>query len=207
MKTHTPYSNISAHLPDALLLWTLAMLVIPAAALSVTESLSLAGRLANFLFPLGAFGVWLSCSRKIGVTVLTVFPFMVLGAFQIVLLFLYGRSIIAVDMFLNVVTTNPTEVGELLGNLLSAILTVCLMYLPSLFLAIAGVSHSWRISQSVRSGVRRMSLVALIAALTAIAVSLPGKRPVRPLLDIYPVDILYNIVLAVDRTGRSGSGE
>lgn len=204
MKTHTPSSNISAHLPDALLLWTLAMLVIPAAALSVTESLSLAGRLANFLFPLGAFGVWLSCSRKIGVTVLTVFPFMVLGAFQIVLLFLYGRSIIAVDMFLNVVTTNPTEVGELLGNLLSAILTVCLMYLPSLFLAIAGVSHSWRISQSVRSGVRRMSLVALIAALTAIAVSLPGKRPVRPLLDIYPVDILYNIVLAVDRTERIG---
>ena len=125
MKTHTLSSHISAHLPDALLLWTLAMLVIPAAALSVTESLSLAGR--------------------------------VLGAFQIVLLFLYGRSIIAVDMFLNVVTTNPTEVGELLGNLLSAILTVCLMYLPSLSLAIAGVSHRWRISLSVVRGVRRLS--------------------------------------------------
>ncbi len=127
---------------------------------------------------------------------------MVLGAFQIVLLFLYGRSIIAVDMFLNVVTTNPTEVGELLGNLLSAILTVCLMYLPPIVCAVVGCVRHWRAGRRALSVVRRASLSALLVALVAIAGSLPGSRPVRPLIDIYPLNVLYNIVLAVDRTER-----
>ncbi len=123
--------------------WTLAMLAAPAVILSVTEQLSWAARIANALFPVGVFGLWLACSRRVAATVLSTIPFMVLGAFQIVLLFLYGRSIIAVDMFLNVVTTNPTEVGELLGNLLSAILTVCLMYLPPIVCAVVGCVRHW----------------------------------------------------------------
>ena len=35
------------------------------------------------------------------------FPFIFLCAFQIVLLYLFGNSIIATDMFTNLVTTNP----------------------------------------------------------------------------------------------------
>lgn len=40
------------------------------------------------------------------------FPLMVLGAFQIVLLYLFGGSIIAVDMFTNLFTTNASEAGQ-----------------------------------------------------------------------------------------------
>ena len=178
------------------------MLAAPAVILSVTEQMSWAARIANALFPIGVFGLWLACSRRVAATVLSTIPFMVLGAFQIVLLFLYGRSIIAVDMFLNVVTTNPTEVGELLGNLLSAILTVCLMYLPPIVCAVVGCVRHWRAGRRALSVVRRASLSALLVALVAIAVSLPGSRPVRPLIDIYPLNVLYNIVLAVDRTER-----
>ncbi len=43
------------------------------------------------------------------------FFLMFFAAFQLVLLYLYGRSVIAVDMFLNLVTTNPDEVNELLA--------------------------------------------------------------------------------------------
>lgn len=185
-----------------LLIWTLSMLAAPAVILSVTEQMSWAARIANALFPIGVFGLWLACSRRVAATVLSTIPFMVLGAFQIVLLFLYGRSIIAVDMFLNVVTTNPTEVGELLGNLLSAILTVCLMYLPPIVCAVVGCVRHWCAGRRAISVGRRVSLSALLVALVAIAVSLPGSRPVRPLIDIYPLNVLYNIVLAVDRTER-----
>ena len=58
------------------------------------------------------------------------------------------------------------------------------------------------LSRRALSVVRRASLSALLVALVAIAVSLPGSRPVRPLIDIYPLNVLYNIVLAVDRTER-----
>lgn len=44
-------------------------------------------------------------------------PVHFLCAFQIVLLYLFGNSIIATDMFTNLVTTNPGEAGELLSNI------------------------------------------------------------------------------------------
>lgn len=53
-----------------------------------------------------------------------------LGAFQLVLTYLYGRGPIAVDMWLNLVTTNGDEVGELLSQLLPAIGSVGNIYVP-----------------------------------------------------------------------------
>ena len=52
------------------------------------------------------------------------FLFLFFGAFQIVLLYLFGQSIIAVDMFLNLATTNSSEAMELLGNLTPAVVVV-----------------------------------------------------------------------------------
>ena len=63
------------------------------------------------------------------------FLFLFFGAFQIVLLYLFGQSIIAVDMFLNLVTTNSSEAMELLGNLTPAIVVVVILYIPALVLA------------------------------------------------------------------------
>ena len=56
------------------------------------------------------------------------------AAFQLVLLYLFGRSIIAVDMFLNLTTTNSGEVMELLDNLLPAVIGVFVVYIPALVL-------------------------------------------------------------------------
>lgn len=110
--------------------WTLIVITGPNFVLSFTENMPIAGRLANVLLPLGCWGYCLCLSRNVGRSVLLMFPLMFFGAFQIVLLHLYGRSVIAVDMFLNVVTTNAAEVGELLGNMAFAIGIVVIMYLP-----------------------------------------------------------------------------
>ena len=59
------------------------------------------------------------------------FLFLFFGAFQIVLLYLFGQSIIAVDMFLNLVTTNSSETLELLDNLTPAIIAVIILYVPA----------------------------------------------------------------------------
>ncbi len=45
---------------------------------------------------------------------LILIPQLIFNAFQIVLFYLFGESVIAVDMFLNLATTNVTEASELL---------------------------------------------------------------------------------------------
>ena len=51
----------------------------------------------------------------------------------------FGQSIIAVDMFLNLVTTNSSEALELLDNLIPAIVIVVLLYIPALAVATVSV--------------------------------------------------------------------
>ena len=76
----------------------------------------------------------MTLGRKPGKTIWILFPFVFFAAFQLVLLYLFGRSIIAVDMFLNLTTTNSGEVMELLDNLLPAVIGVFVVYIPALVL-------------------------------------------------------------------------
>ena len=80
-------------------------------------------------------------SRNCGRTFWLLFPFIFFGAFQLVLLYLFGQSIIAVDMFLNLVTTNSSEALELLDNLIPAIVIVVVLYIPALILATISIVH------------------------------------------------------------------
>ena len=113
----------------------LGVLILPNLILAVTESLSWSGRLLNVVTPLAAYWLVLTLSRKVGRTIILLFPLLFLGAFQMVLTYLYGRGPIAVDMWLNLVTTNAGEVGELLSQLMPAIVWVVIIYIPTLTLA------------------------------------------------------------------------
>ena len=107
------------------------LLLVPNIGLTITEHLYNGWeKAANLLLPLGVYCFLASCWKRVGITTLLSLPLMILCAFQIVLLFLYGESIIAIDMFLNVATTNYNEATELLSNLTPAILTGCTIYLP-----------------------------------------------------------------------------
>jgi len=97
--------------------WLFAvLLLVPNLALCVTERVTFLSKLTNVLLPLGCYLTLISLSKKIGRTILLFLPICVFCAFQIVLLYLYGENIIAIDMYMNVVTTNPSEACELLGN-------------------------------------------------------------------------------------------
>ena len=107
-------------------MWGLPLLLlVPNIALVFTEPhYSWAARAANILLPGGGYMLLASWSRNVGRTALYMLPVMALCAFQIVLLYLYGESIIAIDMFLNVATTNVSEATELLGSLGEAVAVV-----------------------------------------------------------------------------------
>lgn len=97
-------------------------------------------------------------SRNCGRTFWLLFPFIFFGAFQLVLLYLFGQSIIAVDMFLNLVTTNSSEALELLDNLIPAIVIVVVLYIPALILATISIVHKRRLSEAFREAALADSL-------------------------------------------------
>ena len=186
--------------PHVLLYWTLAGLLFPNIVLCHTEHLPLWAALANILLPLGIYGLIISASRKTGRQVWWLFPFIFMAAFNVVILFLFGNSIVGVDMFLNVVTTNPNEAIELLGNLLTGLATVIVLH--GVPLVVGAIQHFCRCKATPRlvTGVRHASAaitVAGAACLTASQLTLPTYSALN---DLFPLNVFYNVELAVERT-------
>ncbi len=130
---------------------------------------------------------------------------MILAAFQIVLTYLYGESIIAIDMFINVATTNTGEVAELLGNLITAIITVICIYLPPLVWAIyLSIGHHHCKSHELitlrRTG-QWLSAIGLI--MLAYCWTTDERFSLRR--DIFPVNVCANFINAISRTVDSAN--
>lgn len=188
---------------DILIILTPLVLVVPNIALSISEPyMTVTGRVLNVLLPLSFYLLMLTVTRKVAVATLLALPFMIFAGFQIVLLYLYGPGIIAVDMFLNVATTSFSEVTELLGNLGRAIVTVCLLYLPALILAIISLVRNRRSDSILQPKLRRPAVVATVTLALAAGVYAAASEEYYPDRDLFPVNVSYNLVSAVGRQAQ-----
>lgn len=182
-------------------MWVTPMLlIIPNIWLDLTETYTYAEKTAGILLPLGIYLLLLAAWRRNPVTTLCLIPVMVLCAFQIVLLFLYGESIIAIDMFLNVLTTNVYEATELLRNLSVAIAVVCIIYLPPIITAIIGTIKKWELDRDQRHAglVAGAAVTAAGAAACIWCILQPGGY--APQRRLFPVNVTSNIFTAAERT-------
>lgn len=186
--------------PSALMWIYPLTLAVPNTWLDITEYTHPLVKCANLLLPAGIYFLLASCSRNIGRTVLACFPLAFFAAFQIVLLFLYGESIIAVDMYLNLVTTNVSEATELLGNLGAAIAAVAVIYALPLVWAGILLWREARIPAATMRRGRRTGAVTTAVGIAAVAAC--WCLPVRFsfVRDIFPVNVVHNMVTAVVRT-------
>lgn len=184
------------------LMWSVPVILsVPAIALSIMGHYSWAASLTQVLLPLGVMLVLLACWRKVGLTTLCLLPFMVLAAFQIVLLFLYADgSIIGVDMFLNVATTNSSEALELLGNLLPAIAVVLALYLPVIIAAIVITRKGWGVAAPRRRLAAFVGCLIAAVGTLALATSLSSERSYKIDEDLYPVNVCSNMAEAIKRS-------
>ncbi|MBO5052691.1 MAG: sulfatase-like hydrolase/transferase [Muribaculaceae bacterium] len=179
------------------------LLIIPNVGLCITEFNSLMAKLTNIVLPFGVYLLLMTWSRKVGRTMLLCLPIMILSAFQIVLFFLFGQSIIAIDMFMNVVTTNPAEATELLGNLKVAILTVCAFYLPPICVGVYMVIKKRRLSEPAREKGRKAGVFITVIGLVMMLftwVFVDGFKPTR---EIFPYNVMSNVCTAVSRVYES----
>lgn len=170
-------------------------LIIPNCVLANTEGYPLWTVEALILLPLGFYMVWSVALPRSGVMIWLGFPLLVLAAFQIVLLYLFGNSIIATDMFTNVLTTNPGEAGELLSNIYPAILLVCFIYVPLLWFAAREIAHRRYLSTTTRKNLSLIGCALMcIGGLSLWTAHRSGEEHVLR-NDIFPVNVIYNIKL------------
>lgn len=188
-----------------LFVWFLIALLVPNVWLSFTEHFGATAAVTNIVLPAGVFWLLLSATRHTGTAVLWMFPFMFLAAFQLVLLNLFGRSVIAVDMYLNVVTTNVGEATELLSDLIPALAEVVVLYVLPLVAAIIAVTKKWVVGRRFISLQRRLSGATFAAGVILLGICyLPGvsEPAYRISRDLFPVNAVSNAITAADRVGR-----
>lgn len=175
------------------------VLLVPHLFLFYTEPMGWMVRIAFLLAPLGVYIALLGLFRKPGIMVWILFPLLFLGAFQLVLLYLFGESIIASDMFLNLFTTNSTEAMELLDKLAPSVVGVVVLYVPALALAVVSI----RSSDTLGRRFRKKSWITGTACFTAGVVFMLIARQTDPDFrvrrHIYPANVFYNIYLATER--------
>ena len=192
-------------------------LTVPNVALCFTEHLSAWAALANIVLPFGVYMALMSICRKPGKMVWWLFPIIFFAAFQIVLLYLFGKGVIAVDMFLNLVTTNPGEAMELLDNLIPGVASVFILYLPLLILGVVSIRSKKAsvLSSSLRKRYALWASALVIVGCIFVATACLSHPSDNTQLDdhhaphysvvndLYPVNVFYNLYLAVKRNNAS----
>lgn len=115
----------------------------------------------------------------------------------------FGQSIIAVDMFLNLVTTNSSEALELLDNLIPAIVLVVVLYIPALVLATVSMIRKRKLPESFLRRERKRSWIALAIGILSLGSAFWLDNRYELKSDLYPANVCYNIALAFQRTART----
>ena len=195
------YNKVSSG--QFLYVYAVVALLLPNIALCYTECLTPWACGVNVLLPLSLYMLFFSAAKRPGKMVWWAFIFVFFAAFQLVLLYLFGTGVIAVDMFLNLVTTNPGEAMELLDNLAPAVVGVFVVYLPLLILGGVNIRRDSRLSVSFQQRVRHWAMQIGAIGLFCLLASYLVVDGYRMRNQLYPVNVCYNLYLAFERNAAS----
>ena len=195
------YNNVSSG--QFLYVYAVVALLLPNIALCYTECLAPWACGVNVLLPLSLYMLFFSVAKRPGKMIWWAFIFVFFAAFQLVLLYLFGTGVIAVDMFLNLVTTNPGEAMELLDNLAPAVVGVFVVYLPLLILGGVNIRRDSRLSVSFQQRVRHWAMQIGAIGLFCLLASYLVVDGYRMRNQLYPVNVCYNLYLAFERNAAS----
>lgn len=198
------YASFKTFINPVLWIWLLpVLLIIPNIILTITEYNSVWAKMANIALPLGIYGFLMSLTKKTGRAILLFIPVIIFCVFQIVLLALYGESIVAIDMYVNVMTTSVAEASELLGNLWVAVVAVIVVYSPAI---IAGIIMRIKCRYAAlrrRLLLRKVSYAVMGFGLLAFIFAIIFADEFMPRREIFPYNVVENMVTAIRRTNES----
>ncbi|MDR0824984.1 MAG: lipid A phosphoethanolamine transferase [Prevotella sp.] len=178
--------------------------MIPGIFLIFTEPLNIYGKIVLIFFPLGLYTLLFSLAKNTGLIQLILFPLLIIHAFQLVVFYLFGEDVIAVDMFLNVVTTNTSEVSELLNSLWSSIVLVCILYIPTMVIAIYQMKRKIYLENALREKLVIMGGILIITSYILSFLSKDNNTGRYTFHEnVYPVNVFYNLNFAIDKWQKS----
>lgn len=173
--------------------------LLPNVILAFSPYLTMRGAMVNLLLPLSLYLIIMALVRKPGRAILWGIPLLLLNAFQLVLLTIFEGAVVAVDMILNLFTSNSDEAGELLSGIMLPILGVLLIYTLVVIMAVRSV----RLSTSLSISYRRRSIgvgIALFALGIGLAIYTRHRVPGYKLRnEVYPLNVFYNMYIAQQR--------
>lgn len=190
--------------PRQLFWFFIVVNLIPCILLVFTEPYSFMGKVILITFPLGMYLAVYSMLKNVGLLQLFLILQLVFNAFQMVLFYLFGESVIAVDMFLNLATTSVSEASELLDNLWPAIILVCAIYIPTIVIAAIACKRKTHLTCLFRkkAAISGILIAVLSYGLTFTATNYnTGDYKLK--YDVFPINIYYNLGFAVQKWNRS----
>jgi glucan phosphoethanolaminetransferase (alkaline phosphatase superfamily) len=180
------------------------LFIVPNCVLFVTDPMPVTVGIASVIIPLAIWLGMLLLFRKPGIIVWILLPKVILDGGQLVLLHLFGESVIAVDMYLNLTSSNVSEASELLGNIFLVIVCVFLLYtLPTLCLAAYSIKVKDRLPDKFRKKWGEISLLLFLVGALSSGLSFLQGHAFSVKKDIYPVNALYNLYFAFDKANKN----
>lgn len=189
--------------PKMLFWFFIVLNLIPSILLIFTEPLSGLGKFILVAAPFGIYLILFSLLKRSGLIQLILIPLLIFHAFQLVLFYLFGESVIAVDMFLNLPTTNASEAGELLGSIWPAVVLVCVLYIPTIVLAVISVHHKVNYPRGFRRHTIMAGGILLVLCSGCVAVEKSRHKDYEVKSNIYPINVFYNFGYAIHKWNRS----
>ena len=166
--------------------------LLPSLFLFITEPFNLAEKVALITIPLAFLLIILSLSKRVGLIQMILLPFFFFHAFQLVVFSLFKEDVLAVDMFLNLVTTNASEAGELLSSILIPTISICSLYMLVIILVILSFKKNLSYSTTF---LKKNRLVGIGMAIISIPLIFFGKdlntNDSSIQANIYPFYILF----------------
>lgn len=198
------YFNSFIESPVRLFIFFVIINLLPTLGLLFTEPYDIWGKTVLLLFPIGLYFLIFSMLRNIGLMQLLLIPVLLMHAFQIVVFYLFGEGVIAVDMFLNLVTTNVSEAGELLGSIFVSVIFVIVAYIPAIVIAIIAYRKRTFLTGKFRIKILVSGLILMVGSffLTSAAEN-KNSNDFTLHEDVYPVDVYYNLGFARQKWKRS----
>lgn len=186
--------------PLGLFLFFILVNLLPNIGLVCTEPYDFWGKFVLMLFPIGLYASLFSLLRNPSWMQLILIPLLVLHAFQIVVFYLFGEGVIASDMFLNVLTTNVTEAGEVLDAVWVSVVFVIVVYLPTIVIAFIGRKKRFSLSLKFR---RNAFLTGLACMLLSVLIELNAKEKNTGnyifIEEVYPLNVFNNLRIAANK--------
>lgn len=151
------------------------------------------------LIPMSAYMFLISLTRKPGYMLIFAFPFVFIGAFQMVLITLSNSTVIGADMFTNIFTTNTSEATDVLRTLLRTLFYLLVLFGGAYTLSYFSIKSKFirpiHFYKKILIGAPIMFFVGLIFVLISY-----NKNPYYSFIqDTFPINVVNNFRVSIQR--------